>query len=99
MFRCLGKKNHKEASAIKGKGVASSTPNANKAIKAMEGSATIFGGQHRLSKTLMSVEFVKEMIDQNNTECPYDYVLGKEFLPNFSLECNKRFSDMRVFQK
>ena len=32
-------------------------------------------------------------------ECPSDYVPGKEFLPDFALECNKRLAYMRVFQK
>jgi len=62
-----------------------------------EGSETIFGGQHRLSQTLASIELVKDMIEQNSPECPYEYMLGKEFLPDFSLECNKRLLHMRVF--
>ena len=62
-----------------------------------EGSETIFGGQHRLSQTLASIELVKDMIEQNSPECPYEYMLGKEFLPDFSLECNKRLLYMRVF--
>ena len=31
-------------------------------------------------------------------ECPSDYVPGKEFLPDFALECNKILLHMRVFQ-
>jgi len=69
-----------------------------KASMAKEGSGTIFGGQHRLSQTLASVEFVKDMMEQNSPECPYEYVPVKEFLPDFSLECNKRLLHMRVFQ-
>ena len=69
-----------------------------KASMAKEGSRTIFGGQHRLSQTLASVEFVKDMMEQNSPECPYEYVPGKEFLPDFALECNKRLLHMRVFQ-
>ena len=63
-----------------------------------EGSETIFGGQHRLSQTLASIELVKDMIEQNSPECPYEYMPGKEFLPNFGLECNKRLLHMTVFQ-
>jgi len=59
---------------------------------AKEGSGTIFGGQHYLSQTLASVEFVKDIMEQNSLECPYDYVPGKEFLPDFALECNKRLA-------
>ena len=29
---------------------------------------------------------------------PYDYVPGKEFLPDFAIECNKRLLYKRVFQ-
>ena len=65
---------------------------------AKEGSGTIFGGQHRLSQTLASVEFVKDTMEQNSPECPYEYVPGKEFLPDFALECNKILLHMRVFQ-
>jgi hypothetical protein len=97
MWRSLGKKNPQDASAIKGKAMPSSSRNA-KANMAKEGSGTIFSGQHCLSQTLASVEFVKDMMEQNNPECPYEYVLGKEFLPDFALECNKRLLYMRVFQ-
>ena len=92
MWRSLGKKNPQDASAIKDKaGVASSPPNA-KASKAKEASPTIFSGQHRMSKTLSSNNFIKEMMDGESPECPYDYVPGKEFLPDFALECNKRLA-------
>ena len=91
MWRLIGKKNPQDASAIKGKAVPSSVRNA-KASMVKEGSGTIFGGQHRLSQTLTSVEFVKDMMEQNNPECPYEYVPGKEFLPDFALECNKRLA-------
>jgi hypothetical protein len=47
---------------------------------------------------LASVEFVKEMMEQNNPECPYEYVPGKEFLPDFVIVGNKRLLHMRVFQ-
>ena len=77
--------------------VPSSARNA-KASMAKEGSGTIFGGQHCLSQTLASVEFIKDMMEQNSPECPYEYVPSKEFLPNFALECNKRLLYMRVFQ-
>ena len=50
-----------------------------------------------MSQTLMSVEFIKDMMEQNSPECPYEYVPSKEFLPNFALECNKRLLYMRVF--
>ena len=65
---------------------------------AKEGSRTIFGGQHHSSQTLASVEFVKDMMEQISPDCSYEYVLGKEFLPDFALECNKRLLHMRVFQ-
>ena len=89
MWRSLSKKNPQDASAIKGPMVPSLARNA-KASMAKEGSGTIFGGQHCLSQTLASVEFIKEMMEQDSPECPYEYVLGKEFLPDFALECNKR---------
>ena len=63
---------------------------------AKEGYGTIFGGQHHLSQTLASVEFVKEMMEQDSPECPYEYMLGKEFLPNFAIVGNKRLLHMRV---
>jgi hypothetical protein len=61
MWRSLGKKNPQHASAINGKAVPSSARNA-KVSMAKEGSKTIFGGQHRLSQILVSVEFVKDMM-------------------------------------
>jgi hypothetical protein len=97
MWRSLGKKNTEDAYAIKGMAVPSSARNA-KASMAKEGSGTIFGDQHHLSQTLASIEFVKDMMEQNSHECPYEYVPGKEFLPDFALECNKRLLHMRVFQ-
>jgi hypothetical protein len=97
MWRSLGKKNPQDASAIKAKAVPSSARNA-KASMAKEGSITIFGGQHHLSQTLASIEFVKDMMEQNSPECPCEYVPSKEFLPDFGLECNKRLLHMRVFQ-
>ena len=51
-----------------------------------------------MSKALSSVKFIKAMMDIDNPECPYDYMPGKEFLPDFALECNKRLLHMRVFQ-
>ena len=69
MWRSLGKKNRQDASTIKGKVVPSSARNA-KSSMAKEGSGTIFGGQHHLSQTLASVEFVKEMMEQDSPECP-----------------------------
>ena len=96
MWRSLGKKNPQDASAIKGKAVPSSARNAM-ASMAKEGYGTIFGGQHHLSQTLASVEFIKGMMEQNSPEYPYEYVRGKEFLPDFALECNKRLLHMRVF--
>ncbi|CAD6341306.1 unnamed protein product [Miscanthus lutarioriparius] len=89
MWRSLGKKKPQDASAIKGKVVPLSARNA-KASMAKEGSRTIFGGQHHSSQTLASVEFVKDMMEQISPDCSYEYVLGKEFLPDFALECNKR---------
>ena len=97
-LRCGGlleKKNSHDSSIAQGKGVASSTPNA----KANKPKETIFARNHRMSKALVSIDLVKEMMEQNIIECPYDYVLGKEFLPNFAVECNDRLSYMRVFQK
>jgi hypothetical protein len=64
--------------------VPSSARNA-KASMAKEGYRTIFGGQHSLSQTLASIEFVIDMIEQNSPKCPYEYVPGKEFLPDFAL--------------
>ena len=52
----------------------------------------------RSSQTLASVEFVKEMMEQDSPECPYEYVLGKEFLPDFAIVGNKKLLHMRVFQ-
>ena len=95
MWRSLGEKNSQDTSTIMVKGVASSAPNA-KASKANEGSTTMFGVQHRMSKALASIEFVKEMMEQNSPECPYEYVPGKEFLPDFALQCIKRLLHMRV---
>ena len=64
---------------------------------AKEGSGTIFGGQHLLSQTLVSIEFIKEMMEQDSLECPYEYVPSKEFLPDFAIVGNKRLLHMRVF--
>jgi hypothetical protein len=97
MWRSLGKKNPEDAYAIKGMAVPSSAQNA-KGSMAKEGSGTIFGGQHHLSQTLASIEFVKDMMEQNSPECPYEYMPGKEFLPDFALEWNKRLLHMRVFR-
>ena len=69
MWRSLGKKKPQDAFAIKGKAVPSSARNA-KANMAKEGSGTIFGGQHLLSQTLVSIEFIKEMMEQDSPECP-----------------------------
>ena len=52
----------------------------------------------RSSQTLASVEFVKEMMEQDSPECPYEYVPGTEFLPDFAIVGNKRLLHMRVFQ-
>ena len=79
-----------------GQGVALSALNA-KASKVNEGPTTIFGGQHRMSKTLPSVELIKVMMD-HKPECPYGYVQGKEFLPDFVIVGNNRLSNMRVLQ-
>ena len=38
-------------------------------------------------------------MDQNNPDWPYDYVPGKEFLPDFVIVGNNRLSHMRVFEK
>ena len=51
-----------------------------------------------MSQNLASVEFVKEMMEQDNPECPYEYVPGKEFLPDFAIVGNKRLLHMWVFQ-
>jgi hypothetical protein len=92
MFCSLGKKNTTV-------GEPSSAPNAKGKAKANEGGGTIFGAQHRMTGTLLSVGFVKEMMEQDTTEYPFKYVPGKEFLPNFTLENNKRLSHLRAFQK
>jgi hypothetical protein len=70
----------------------------DKVSMAKEGFGTFFGGQHCLSQILASVEFGKDMMEQNSPECPYEYMPCKEFLPDFALECNKRLLHMRVFQ-
>jgi chromosome segregation and condensation protein ScpB len=49
-----------------------------------------------MTGTLQSVEFVKEMMEIHTTEYPFKYVPGKEFLPNFALENNKRLSHLRA---
>ena len=51
-----------------------------------------------MSKAVVNVDFVKDLMSQDYPDCPYDFVLGKEFLPDFALECNKRLLHMRVFQ-
>ena len=38
------------------------------------------------------------MMEQDSPECPYEYVLGKEFLPDFAIVGNKKLLHMRVFQ-
>ena len=48
---------------------------------------------------MVNVDFVKDLMSQDYPDCPYDFVLGKEFLPDFALEGNKRLSRMRAFQK
>jgi chromosome segregation and condensation protein ScpB len=48
---------------------------------------------------MVSVDLVKDLMSQDYPDCPYDFVLGKEFLPNFALEANKRLPHMRAFQK
>ena len=50
-----------------------------------------------MSKVLESVEFIKEMMEQDSLECPYEYVPSKEFLPDFAIVGNKRLLHMRVF--
>ena len=92
MWRSLGKKNPLGASAIKGKAGVTSSPLNAKASKAKEAFLAIFSGQHRMSKTHSSNNFIKEMMDGDSPECPYDYVPDKEFLPDFALECNKRLA-------
>ena len=82
MWKSLRKKNPHDSSIAQGKGVASSTPNA----KANKPKETIFAGNHLMSKALVSIDLVKEMMEQNIVECPYDYVPGKEFLPDFALD-------------
>jgi hypothetical protein len=52
-----------------------------------------------MSKAMVSIDFVKDLMSQDYLDCPYDFVLGKEFLPDFALEGNKRLSHMRAFQK
>ena len=38
-------------------------------------------------------------MEQDTTQYPFKYVPGKDFLPNFALENNKRLSHLRAFQK
>ena len=52
-----------------------------------------------MSKTLSSNNFIKEMMDGDSPKCPYDYMPGKEFLPDFVIVGNNRLSHMRVFEK
>ena len=51
-----------------------------------------------MSKAMLGVEFVKDMMRQDYPDCPLEFLFGMEFLNNFTLE-SKRLAHMRVFQK
>lgn len=81
MLRSFSPKSTHNASSTKGKAVASSTKNA----KANKPKETILAARNK-NHHMFCIEFIKEMIDVDTVECPYEYVPGKEFLPDFALE-------------